>query len=146
MRAAFHLILATWLALGSVTVRAADDLHLYQAAAPVADHSEGARADALRRALAGVLVKVSGQAAVAQRASAQAILDRAATLVQRYGYQQRMPATTGQEQAPAPTPPEPKLWLTAVFDDVAVNRALLAAGLPVWGGKRPRTMVWVALG
>lgn len=129
---------------------------LYAATVPVANKSAGARADALRRALAEVMVRVSGDPRVAQFAEAEAILDQAQSLVQRYGYRQsnvsasRGTITDQQDQAPDSKTDHANsgnttagLKLHAVFDGSALEAAMLEAGLPVWGSSRPVTMVWL---
>lgn len=129
---------------------------LYAAKVPVANKSAAARADALRRALAEVMVRVSGDPRVAQFAQAEAILDRAQSLVQLYGYQQRNVSDAGGKtpdkrgQAPdaktngsGSDETTVALKLRAVFDGSALEAAMLEAGLPVWGSSRPVTMVWL---
>lgn len=101
---------------------------LYEASVAVPDQSPQQRDPALRRALHSVLVRVTGQRDPAVAAS---IVDRASGLVQGYGYE-AAPSGTG-------------LRLRAQFDSRAVDAALRALGLPVWGANRLSTVVWVVL-
>lgn len=129
---------------------------LYAATVPVPNESASARADALRRALAEVMVRVSGDPRVAQFAEAESVLDQAQSLVQRYGYQHdKVSAAPGkkadtQDQAPESSTNASdsavntsRLKLRAVFEGAALEAAMLEAGLPVWGQSRPVTMVWM---
>ncbi|HUR41848.1 MAG TPA: DUF2066 domain-containing protein [Verrucomicrobiae bacterium] len=100
---------------------------LYDASVAVPDQGPAAREAALRRALALVLLKVTGQRDV----STISIADRASVLLQGYGYEN---APSGQG-----------LRLRAQFDPRAVDAALRAQGLPVWGANRLGTLAWIAL-
>lgn len=114
---------ATALPASAVPVRG-----LYESSVAVPDQSAGAREPALRRALASVLVRVTGQR---DASAASSILDRASVLVQGYGYE---PAPSGQG-----------LRLRAQFDPRAVDAALRNLGLPVWGNNRLGHIVWIAV-
>lgn len=138
--------------LGVGAAAAAEVEDLYAAAVPVPGQSEAARAQALPRALAEVLVRVTGNPSISARPGAAGILDRAASLVQQYGYYERPPEGIQSgvdggagEAAPDAPPPEPQLMLRVVFDDQGVDAALLGAGLPVWGRERPSTLLWLTL-
>lgn len=87
----------------------------YEASVAVADQSTATRDAGLREALSEVIGRVSGEASLGQ---AGPILARAPQLVQRYGFQR-----DEYEQ----------LKLTAAFDPRAVEAALKAQNLPVFG-------------
>lgn len=116
-------LLAATLPAAAVPVRG-----LYEASVPVADQSPHLRDSALRRALEMVLVKVTGQRNVE---AASSVRDRATVLVQGYGYE-AAPGGNG-------------LRLRAQFDARAVDAALRALGLPVWGPNRLSHLAWIAL-
>ena len=101
---------------------------LYEASVAVPDQSPGQREPALRRALESVLVRVTGQR---HPGAALGVLDRANVLVQGYGYEK--------------DPDGKGLRLRAQFDPRAVDAALRAVGVPVWGANRLSHVVWVAL-
>lgn len=111
-------------AAGAVPVRG-----LYEASVPVPDQGAGAREPALRQALSAVLVKLVGQRPLPD--PALALLPRATGLVQGYGY----------ETAPGSR----ELRLKAQFDGRALEAALRAQALPVWGANRPSHLLWIAL-
>lgn len=99
---------------------------LYAAAVPVPDRTEEARLVAYRAALAAVLVKVSGQRLIAGEPAAFDVLEQAPWLIQQYRYTD-----------------DGELW--AGFDGRAVESAMRAAGLPVWGQDRPAVLLWLAV-
>ncbi len=104
---------------------------LYSAEVPVEDTAEEARAAAIRRALAQVLVKLTGDPAVVRRQEAKRLLSRAQKLLLEFGYRQE----AGEEG---------RQWLWARFDGPVMERALRDAGLPLWGRERPAVLVWLA--
>jgi hypothetical protein len=111
---------------------------LYEVRVPVVDRTAGARRVAVQQGLAVVLVKVTGERNLG--GPLVGVLAHADQYVQEYRY----------EQAP-PDPSQPaasqsqNLLLWAKFDADVVNQAAHAAGAPVWGGERPRTLVWLAV-
>jgi hypothetical protein len=102
---------------------------LYEAAVPVKNQSAEARGPALQQALETVLVRVTGTRYLP--AEALDLLPGATGLVQGYGYE-----TAG---------PGRELKLRAQFDARAIEGALRARGLPVWGANRPAHIAWIAL-
>jgi hypothetical protein len=104
---------------------------LYEARVPVTDQNPGQREQALRQALSMVLVRLTGSRVLPDSAAAQQILGKASSLVQGYGYET---AETGTG-----------LVLHAQFDPRAVQAALRAQGLPVWGDNRLAHLAWIAL-
>jgi len=116
-------LLATTLPAAAVPMRG-----LYEASVAVPDQSPAHREPALRRALESVLVRVTGQR---HPGAAMGVLDRANVLVQGYGYEK--------------DPDGKGLRLRAQFDPRAVDAALRALGVPVWGVNRLSHVVWIAL-
>lgn len=130
------LILAfLWVLLPLSPGRAAEVSGLYEAEVAVADQSRDARAQAVRVALAGVLVKVSGNANVVLAPGVAELLNRANQFVRQFRYIQARPGD-GEPEAL-------RLWVS--FDSLAVNEALSGAGQAVWGHARPSLMVWLAI-
>ncbi|RME34665.1 MAG: DUF2066 domain-containing protein [Gammaproteobacteria bacterium] len=127
------LLLLSLLAVGGFTppAMAVPVEGLYTAEVPVEEAAETSRDVAIRRALAQVLTRLTGDPAVARGSEAKALLDRADGFLLEFGYRQDE------------TEPE-RRWLWARFDGAAVERALRDAGLPVWGRDRPQVLVWLA--
>lgn len=94
---------------------------------PDADPEE-IRNDAYSRALARVLVRVTGQRNVASRPEAAPLLEAAAQFVQQF--------TNRTSDSGAAL-----LWVA--FDGPSVERAASSVGLPVWNRDRPATLVWL---
>jgi hypothetical protein len=78
-------------------------------------------------ALKQVLVKVSGNAEIAELEESKLLLQKSETLLSQYGYQ-----TLHNTR-----------YFTAVFDKQQVNRALIDMQQPVWGETRPATLIWL---
>jgi len=112
--------------------------NLYEAAVPVADQSLAGREAGMRAALGVVLVRVTGQRAAPQQDRLAEMLGRAPAFVQQFRFEER--------PVPDPETGEPlmTLHLSVRFDPLAVQRALVARGIPVWGRERPSTLVWIA--
>ena len=129
MRLTAPLALAAVL-LGSALPAAAVPVRgLYEASVPVRGQGPETRDPALRLALEQVLVRVVGTRELPP--AALDLVPRAASFVQGYGYE---PVGTGRE-----------LRLRAQFDARAIEAALRAQGLSVWGVNRPAHVAWIAL-
>lgn len=118
---------------------AVDVTDLYTGVVPVADQSESARIDGQVAALQQVLVKLSGASQVLNLPQIQANLGKAAAYVQRYQYQ-LVPAPL---DAPAGAPGS--LMLQVSFDGRVLERLLQESAAPIWGARRPLTLVWFAV-
>lgn len=116
-------------------VRAAEAVALYEAQVPVQGQGAAERGDALRHALAEVLVKLSGDRTAPKNAALSRLLKDAPRFVLEYRYQ-----AAAEEQA---APGEQRLWVR--FDGEAVEQEIRKAGMPVWGRMRPATLVWLAV-
>lgn len=103
---------------------------LYQAIVPVADRSGEAQHHALRQALGEVLVRLTGDAAIGSRPVAKSLSDNVYRYVQQYGYE-------GNEST--------GLKMRVGFDGAALEAALRAEGLALWGRARPPVLLWMAV-
>lgn len=122
--------LVAWLVLVSAAGHAAVVEGLHSAVVPVADRSDDAFASSLREALAAVLVKLSGDSRVPATAGARALLGNPRQYMTGFGYE---------------TSRNGGLALRANFDPAALEAALLARGLPLWGKERPALRLRIAL-
>lgn len=113
------------------------EVEWYTAEVPVSSEERREREAALGRALAQVLVRVTGR------------LDATAgPLVQR-ALRSTEPLLLGSEyravEEVAGGVPVQRLRLAATFDPDAVDALVVAAGLPLWAGTRPRPLLWLAI-
>ena len=99
---------------------------LYQATAPLSDHSEAAQTAAFQTALKTVLVRLTGNRNADQDPALAPLVNEARRFVQQY-------------RAAA----DDELWVA--FDGAAVERWLTQNGQPLWGHERPSTFVWLAV-
>lgn len=134
-RWASALVVLSWLS----AAQAVDVTDLYTGAVPVADQSETARQDGQVAALRQVLVKLSGSSQVLNLPQVQANLGKAAAYIQRYQYQLQSAAID------APAGSADTLLLQVSFDGRALERLLQEAAAPIWGARRPLTVVWLAI-
>lgn len=109
------------------------DIDLFTAETEVADETAESRNLALARMLGEVLVRVSGNTGIASQPAARPLLEAAPSLAQRYRYR--------SEERPDGL----VRYLSARFDQAAVERMMRAQGLPVWT-ERPRVLLWIATG
>ncbi len=106
---------------------------LYSQEVPVTGQGYKERADAMSRALAGVLVKVAGQREVLSNSVVQSAMSKPETYIRRFGF--RIDDTSLNRQQ----------VFQASFDEKAVNRLLRSANVAIWGQSRPSTLVWLAM-
>lgn len=119
-RAALLMLAAPLLGLASTV----DDL--YGASIDLIPGERAASAATAQRALAAVLVKVTGLGEVTGSTLVAPVLAQAERLVQQQGFSARR-------------------TLRYVFDEGATREAVLAAGLPYWDDDRPRVLVLLQL-
>ncbi len=123
----FSVLLVTLLlsgnAAGSTTVS------VNEASVAVSDQSSRTQRTATKAALELVVVKITGQRDALKQASVRAMLSEP----QRYLRAYRFEMNKGQ------------LHYVGEFDSQAVIQQLRDAGLPIWGQRRPDTLVWLAV-
>jgi hypothetical protein len=127
-----YLRLAAILCLSTAAVCLADvsvgltRAELYQATAPLSDHSEGAYTAAFQAGLKIVLMRVTGRRTADEDPALAPLLSNARRYVQQYR-----------------GAPDNQVWVA--FDGPAIERWLTQNGLPLWGHERPSTVVWLAV-
>jgi hypothetical protein len=99
---------------------------LYTGQVPVNSQADGERAEALKSALAQVVVKLSGDSTVLTRSGVAKAVANAERYVQQYQYTQDVMTDAGQSQA--------RLTLVAQFDHDAVDQLMRDLGLIHGGG------------
>lgn len=134
----FFFILALIFFLPAGAGFAATVKDLYSAQVPVYGLSSHARGEAMREALAEVLVKVSGSAAVLNHEQVRKVLKKASAYAQQFQLVSYRPGRFFQLRDS-----RPRKILAVSFDAAAVDRILQSASLPQWGHSRPSAIVWL---
>lgn len=113
------------------------ELEWYTAEVPVSSQESRERDAALGRALAQVLVRMTGNA----RAPTEPVLQRSLRVAESMllGTEYR------EVEEMAGGVPVRRQVLAASFDPEAVDALVVAAGLPLWAGERPKPMLWLAI-
>lgn len=142
MRNIRHLLLHIFLAsLLSGSAFAETVVNLYEAEAPVVGQEAEARANGIREAFKKVLVKVSGNRALASSSKTAGLAKNANQFVQQYRYRLLAPTQTGAAEPPAEGQPDMLLWVN--FDERSVNQVLRQNDIPVWSRTRPSVLLWL---
>lgn len=125
---------------------------LYEAEIQVAGQGKAEQGEAIRAALAEVVMKVTGRRGVAALPALAPMFKRAGQIAQQYRYRP-LPEEMARTIPVAPSAVQPPgkplaakgqvLW--ASFDPATVNQALRQAGLPVWGRVRPAALIVLAM-
>jgi hypothetical protein len=115
----YFACLALLCALPALALAAAPSL--YTGVVPVNTQSDGERAEALKTALAQVVVKLSGDSAIMAKPEVAKAVANAERYVQQFQYTQDVASDTGQ--------PQVRLSLVAQFDRDAVDQLLRDLGL-----------------
>ena len=113
---------------------------LYEAKIPVFTQGREERNEAIRKAFAEVLVRISGRADIVGSEDYPGIItaiESATRYAQQFRFYQANPQPTDKKA--------PKLILWVRFDEKAVSRLLSTNQLPVWGDARPATLVWLVV-
>ncbi|MGL6289631.1 MAG: DUF2066 domain-containing protein [Silanimonas sp.] len=113
------------------------EMEWYTAEVPVSSQESRERHAALGRALAQVLVRVSGRAAAPTDPVVQKALRVAESMLVGTDYRDVEEMVGGV--------PLQRQVLAASFDPDAVDALVVAAGLPLWLGERPKPMLWLAI-
>jgi len=109
----------------------------YTAEVPVASQDPREREAALGRALAQVLVRVTGSLDAPAHPVLQRALRNAEGLLQAAEYRSAEELAGGV--------PTQRQVLVASFTPDAVDALVMAAGLPLWQGVRPQPLLWLAI-
>jgi uncharacterized protein len=112
---------------------------LYSADIPVTSQDAAERQQAITQAVQEVLVKVSGNSAIATAAVLSSSLSNASAYVQSYTYEDSN--TTDEPSADKP----PTLILKVKFNPRRIKSLLAKVDQDVWTGNRPLILVWMAL-
>ncbi len=116
---------------------------LYEVEVPVVGQESSERNTAIRDAFGRMLVKITGNRKIAERGELAADISKAPRYVQQYRYRLAPVEIKPKPDAESALEVEPLRLLNVTFDAVAVDRLLRDRRLPIWGGNRPTTLVWL---
>lgn len=132
---AFITISCVWISNAAAEVVA----DMYEATIPAKSQARPDRDEAIRAALAQVLVRVSGRTQIAESDDfprIKAALVNATNYAQQFRFRENPQLTD-----PVTGAPGQELWVK--FDSVVVNKLLRENNIPVWDKTRPATLVWL---
>ena len=115
-----------WVAL---TLQAAMVPNLYDARVPIAQQSPKAQQQASRDAMRQVLVKVRGNRDILDSQIIRNKVDDAQSFIRQYRFDNR----------------EGQSYFVATFDNERIDELVRSAGFPVWGSRRPSSLLWLAV-
>ncbi|MCW8092427.1 DUF2066 domain-containing protein [Alteromonas sp. ASW11-130] len=96
---------------------------------PVSDQSRQTQQKAQRQALEQVLVKMSGQTDIVTLPAVKGWLSNPQQFLRSYQYESK----------------QNQLLFVAEFDNRVLMQRLHSEGLPVWGNRRPESLLWLAI-
>lgn len=108
---------------------------LYQSEVMVVSQSTSERNNALKQAMAAVIVKVGGQEEALNHNVIRSALTQYNTFITQFHYDRKI-NSLGHET-------NEQLYLVAAFNEDKINQLFQRAGLPIWGRLRPQVLVWV---
>ncbi len=143
MRYLKSITLSALLFVWGLPLQAAQLEGLYEAEVAVADQGRAARAEAMSRAMADVLLKVGGSAALLEEEALKSAMASASRYVQQYRYHSE--ETPPEERGRGENAAEERLLLNVSFDSTSIDSLLRRFGFTVWSAARPSTLVWLAV-
>ncbi|MCG5515694.1 MULTISPECIES: DUF2066 domain-containing protein [Ectothiorhodospira] len=124
------VVLALAVLAGAPAAAALPPAGLDEAQVPVESRDRPERAEAFSRALSQVVVKLTGDRALAEDERVAEFLEQAPRHVRQYRYREQPDG-------------DDTLWVR--FDTAPLEQFLRDSGLPVWGQDRPALLVWMLL-
>jgi hypothetical protein len=109
------------------TVDAVEMTHLYQAKVMVASQAKNESNQAIKQAMKTVLLKVGGHPSIFNNKIIKQGLKNYQQYLVQFSYQRE----------------NKQRFLTALFNEVKINRLFHQAGLPLWGNLRPQILLWL---
>ncbi|CAD5276270.1 conserved exported hypothetical protein [Alteromonas sp. 38] len=116
------------IAVCTMSAHATQHVVVNEAQIPVSDQSQKTQANAVKKALTQVMVKVSGNTEVLQNPGVRAALRTPEAYLRSYRF-----SYSGNET-----------YYVAEFDKTKLTELMKREGLPLWGERRPETIVWLA--
>lgn len=115
--------------INSDAVSAAVVENLYETQVPVVSQTAAARNAAFRNSMKQVLIKVSGSRTVPEDPRLSTELARARDYIQSFTFTAR----------------DDTQFMVASFDETRINQLLSQFQFPIWGKRRPDTLLWLVI-
>lgn len=135
-------ILATLLIASVPAARAAEVADLYRAETIVTGTQEPERTRGFRAGLVDVLVKLTGDARLAEGDALAGLLEEPHRYVEWFEYEDRMKGIPVHDEQGTRDRPH---FLRMRFEAAAIDREMAALGLAKWPAQRPLLAVWLAI-
>ncbi|GGX65365.1 DUF2066 domain-containing protein [Saccharospirillum salsuginis] len=133
-------LIALLLVIMSLPLWAAQTLELYDESAILAQNARPSdQNDAVAEALGRVLVRVTGDADIVDTEVGQAMVEDANDYLSTFRFERSDVTLTNLLGEPVATK-----RMIMRFDRGAVEQSLSRNRLPIWGPKRPETLIWMA--
>ncbi len=130
-----RLFISLWVLLIVCSTSAlAEEAEQYEVKSPVESRSNSERQSAMLAAFKEVIVRASGTQSALEAFYVQESYNKVSSFIRTYAYRDEKIADTNDKQ----------LFLVVEFDGRAVRRLLQDAAVPMWGGSRPVTLMWIA--
>ncbi|WP_440875935.1 DUF2066 domain-containing protein [Thalassotalea sp. PLHSN55] len=123
----FRFFLVFYVFVFSSVTYSVEVTDLYTAKIAVNSQGSNERNQALKKAMAAVLVKVGGQQDVLQSNEIKPALSQFNSYISQYRYSREQNTTK----------------LIAQFDEDKINQLFINANLPLWGSLRPQVLLWL---
>ncbi len=133
------LVITTFLPITSVEAVEVKDL--YEASVTINSRNTADRANALKKALSSVMVKVGGKKSVLENKIIKGSLKDYQLYLHQYRYQ--LETKTTLELSGANQTQSEELFLIASFNEDRINQLFQKADLPIWGRLRPQILLWL---
>jgi hypothetical protein len=136
-----HILILSLIAVPAGAVVVPD---FYKANVPVASQSTSDRSAAFQQAMAQILVKITGSTVIMQMPKAEELAQQAAKYVRQFRYAEQ-PQPPGQAKPQRADEDYKPFIISVTFNGEALERDLLAAGLPIWNADRQPILVLAAV-
>ncbi len=133
------LVITTFLPL--TAIEAVEVKDLYEASVTINSRNTAERANALKKALSLVMVKVGGEKSVLENEIIKDGIKNHQLYLHQYRYQLE---STPESDSTLATPLQNKqLFLIASFNEDKINQLFQQVSLPIWGRLRPQILLWL---
>lgn len=138
----FKLRIFCWMAsllLVQIPTKAIEINDLYYTQVPISSASEAEKQKAFKTAAKQVLIKVSGNAAIADQQDVYKLLSKPEKLIQGFHYSEEILHESEMDDNIS------QLYLNVQLNEQAINDILTRTGQPIFGKNRPKILLWMVM-